>query len=315
MSGKHTLRFVLSIDVEEEGLFSGKYDRRAKGVSNVAELERIGFVSKEFGLPLTLLTSYPVANDAGARDMLKRWRDEHGAEIGAHLHHWNTPPLEKLPVPEPAPCEQVPPALLRAKMETLTAKLEKEFGQAPLSFRMGRFDFGEPIRRLLPELGIRVDSSIVPMHHRDNVPYSFTSKVDPYVLDPGANTRLVEVPLTIVSAVPGVPGVAQGLGRVLPRGGAKRLKGFARSVAAAGIHPVWYPQSSMRWAVTRHVGSGGRVLNMFLHSSELLPGAYPNLPDEAAVQGVTRKLHSFLQWLTRKYTVKGATLGDFQDLS
>jgi hypothetical protein len=79
------MKLVISLDVEEEGLFSGQYPRAA-GVTNVAELSRLEFIPREFGFPLTLLVSYQVARDPAACDLLARWRDLHGAEIGAHLH-------------------------------------------------------------------------------------------------------------------------------------------------------------------------------------------------------------------------------------
>ena len=57
------MKLVISIDVEEEGLFSGAYARTPTGVSNVAELRRLEFIPREFGFPLTLLATYHVARD------------------------------------------------------------------------------------------------------------------------------------------------------------------------------------------------------------------------------------------------------------
>ena len=49
-SGRENMKLVISLDVEEEGLFSGRYPRES-GVTNVAELRRLEFIPREFGLP------------------------------------------------------------------------------------------------------------------------------------------------------------------------------------------------------------------------------------------------------------------------
>ena len=77
------MKLVISIDVEEEGLFSGLYPRTPPGVTNVAELARLAFIPRDFGLPLTLLVTYQVARDPAACRVLAQWRDRYGAEIGA----------------------------------------------------------------------------------------------------------------------------------------------------------------------------------------------------------------------------------------
>ncbi len=99
---------VITIDVEEEGLFSGRYLRTPSGVTNVAELRRLEFIPREFGFPLTLLVTYPVARDLAAQEVLSAWQREHGAEIGVHLHPWNTPPFKDFPQPEPIPTSRLP---------------------------------------------------------------------------------------------------------------------------------------------------------------------------------------------------------------
>ena len=96
------MKLVISLDVEEEGLFSGRYPRES-GATNVAELRRLEFIPREFGLPLTLLVSYRVARDPAACQVLARWRDLYQAEIGVHLHPWSTPPFADLSCPEPVP--------------------------------------------------------------------------------------------------------------------------------------------------------------------------------------------------------------------
>ena len=52
---RKTLAVAVTLDVEEEGLFSGSYPRDGAGLANIPELRRLEFLPAEFGLPLTLL--------------------------------------------------------------------------------------------------------------------------------------------------------------------------------------------------------------------------------------------------------------------
>lgn len=149
MRRRETLYLVVSLDVEEEGLFGGRYARRAPRVTNTAQLSRLAPLL-ERGVRPTLFCAHSVLTDPASRAILARLRDMSGAEIGAHLHHWNTPPLDldshaggqsdMADVTNSVPAASVPAALMAAKLGTLF-RVGEDFQGAPLtSFRMGRWD-------------------------------------------------------------------------------------------------------------------------------------------------------------------------------
>ena len=152
MRRRETLYLVVSLDVEEEGLFGGRYARRAPRVTNTAQLSRLAPLL-ERGVRPTLFCAHSVLTDPASRAILARLRDMSGAEIGAHLHHWNTPPLgldshasgqsdmaDAADVTNSVPAASVPAALMAAKLGTLF-RVGEDFQGAPLtSFRMGRWD-------------------------------------------------------------------------------------------------------------------------------------------------------------------------------
>jgi hypothetical protein len=306
------LRLVISIDVEEEGLFSGRYPRTPPGVENVRELRRLEFITSEFGFPLTLLTTYRVAVSPPCQEILLYFRDLFRAEIGAHLHHWSTPPFEVLPYCEPIRSDLLPPPLLEAKFETLLASLRDNLGVVPQVFRMGRFDIGEVVFNLLPKFGLNVDSSVVPLQRISGGPDHFLAPADPFrrlpdPLRPG--NWILEVPLTIVPLVRTSPQLIHQLAsNISERNRNAVFTGF-RYIASVGIHPAWFPLQSMKLAVRLHRSRRGRVLNMFLHSSELKPGASPSFTTEGAVNSLVDKIRKFLSWLVRTGPVEGVTLG------
>lgn len=309
------MKLVISIDVEEEGLFSGAYPRAPQGVANVAQLERLAFIPREFGFPLTLLVSYQVARDRAASQVLGYWRDHFAAEIGAHLHPWNTPPFPDLPEPEPVPSEKIPLAALREKMANLVGMIKDSLGVSPRSFRMGRFDWGPQVLSLLPEMGLRVDSSIVPLTQKIGGPQPFLAPADPFLLQvPGSSgPPILEVPVTMTPVFAFAPRLIYRVSQAFPGPRGERLRSWFQYVLAAGIHPVWYPLPSMRLAARLHRIRGGRVLNMFFHSTEIAPGGTPQFATEAAVDRLVHKIRTFLTWLRATGPVQGVTLSDLQE--
>jgi hypothetical protein len=300
-----SLRVAFSIDVEEEGLFSGRYDAVARGVANVAHLRRLEWVTREFGVPLTLLCTWPVFNDAAARDVLRHWREDLGAEIGLHLHPWNTPPLADAAGASSrawTPSEEMPAAVLDAKLAELARICREATGAAGASFRMGRFDLGPRVRALLPGHGIRVDGSIVPCTWSPALPEAFLSPADPYPLETGAGP-ITEAPVTVTPFSPATRALAWRTGRPW------LLRRF-HALGAPGIIPSWYPLVSMKMAARLHLGRGGRVLHLFLHSSELMPGCAPHVPDAPAIARMVEKTRAFFHWLRRRAPFTGATLSD-----
>jgi hypothetical protein len=310
------LYLIITIDVEEEGLFSGSYPRAGAGVANVAELARLEFVHQEFGFPLTLLATYPVAQDPSAREVLVAWQQERQAEIGVHLHPWNTPPFTDFPDPEPIATAKLPLNLVGAKLKSLVDCLIEKFPEPPRSFRMGRFDWSPGLLKLLPGCGLGVDTSMVPLTFKGDGPRNFLAPPDPFWLEPPGSpgSGLLEAPVTMVPVWQGSARAVHRLAGLLPEKAGKALLSRYRFVGAAGIHPAWFPQFSMRLAASLHKRRGGRVLTLFLHSSELFPGGSPDFPDAAAVDRLVAKLRDFLTWLVKQGPVTGLTLSGLYDL-
>src|SRR5207302_1313460 len=80
----------------------------------------------------------------------------------AHLHPWNTPPLDEPFVPRNSMLANLPARLQLAKVERLTDTLRRAFDAAPVSFRAGRYALGPETVAALIRCGYRVDSSVTP---------------------------------------------------------------------------------------------------------------------------------------------------------
>ncbi len=307
---KRPLTVVVSLDVEEEGLFSGAYARDGAGLANIAELRRLEFLPRECGLPLTLLCDYPVLTHGPSRDIVAGLLARVGGELGAHLHPWNTPPFPDMPWPEPVSTAVMPLETFRAKLHTLQEAVRAFAGRPATSFRMGRWNLFRRAMAELPGAGFAVDSSVAPLRHVPGGPDHFLAPADPYWVRPsGADgPRLLEAPTTQVPLLPGSPALVHALARRLPQRLGDAALGVFMKTLTLGVNPVWMPEATMRLAALAHAARGGRVLTLFWHSSELLPGASPHFPHRASVDAFLAKVRRFAGWLRRTFDVRGETL-------
>lgn len=306
---------AVSIDVEEEGLFSNQYEAADVTAHNVRHLGSVDPVFREFGIRPTLMASYQVMRRPEYQDLLTGLREQWDGELAAHLHPWNTPPLRSLPFPEPVPSELIPDELLDAKMGTLLETF-RAAGSSPVSFRMGRFNIGPKMLSVLERSGFRVDGSVAPMRRYYGGPERLDGPVDPYFADrrdpyrPG-DSPILEVPMTIVPVV-------KGLGSMLERLGTGSRVGsyvswFAMNLGSLPAQPAWTGLRRLKAAVRLHQARGGTVLSMFFHSSELMPGAYPGHGTADDVRAFLDKLRGFFSWLRGRVGVESITFTELRD--
>jgi hypothetical protein len=293
---------IVSLDVEEEGLFSGRYDADCT-THNVSLLPRLAPLTRELGFPLSLLCTWQVFLNPDARATLARMRDSLGAEIGAHLHHWNTPPLGPATSP-PIPTDQLAPDLLRTRLRNLLRAGRDFQGEPVRSFRMGRWDLKAVVRPLLAAEGLHVDSSVCPLRVFKNGPDHFLAPADPYWTADG----LLEVPVTQIALHPWLPPALYAIARGLPEQYAQRLQDGFRYRGALSANPLWHSATVMRLAVRWHVARGGRTLCLCWHSSEMMPGASPHIKTQKDADALFFRIYDFLRWLKESYAVKGVTL-------
>ena len=254
------MKLAVTIDVEEEGLFSGQYPSGDAPVANVRHLERLGGLMSDFGIRPTLFVTWQVARHEALMAHLLNLRDAWQGEIGAHLHHWNTPPLEEPTGPArkgPIDSEVLPQQLLRDRLNTLLDTLRAS-GAPCEAFRMGRFNLGPRMWAVLRETDIRVDASIAPMRAFPGGPDHMAAPWDPYYPDVKDPTRpgrahILEVPLTIVPLLPWPRPMAN-------HPAAARLIQWAGSLPA---QPMWVGLRRLKAAAWLHRLRGGRVLTVF----------------------------------------------------
>jgi len=305
------MELVLSIDVEEEGLFRGLYARKNPTVRNVAELARLSPLLEEFALPVSLLCTHSVFIDVAACRHLADMCARHRVEIGAHLHHWNTPPVEsgndeRQGYESPG---RVSEKLIEVRLAHLFAAGEAFCGKALTSFRMGKWDLHRWHWPLLAAAGVLVDTSVRPLHYAPQGPDHFDAPSDPYMVNVQGHV-ILEVPLTCIplcACLRHLSPSCEDTGSVR-----MRLAASMQKWGALALLPVYHPLWAMKAVTKRHFAQGGRVLSLAWHSSEMLPGATPHFPNISTVEGFLGKIRDYLRWLTAWASVQGRTLDELR---
>lgn len=299
------INLLLSLDVEEEGLFRRRYQCRGPQVRNVECLKKL-FPILERGARPTFFCAYSVLTNEdalGALDTVRKY-----GEVGAHLHHWNTPPIgPNIPgdgILEAVPAAQLPLQCLDAKLEHLLEACRAYAGDAVCSFRMGRWDLHGDMLPFLQARGIKVDASVRPLHcfsDKNLGPDHFCAPRDPYWI-PVNGEKILEVPLTVTPLLSPLT--------LIPNRAAwgKRLRETLRYWGALALLPVEHPLWLMKLTTNLHLNSGATTLSLTWHSSDLMPGGNPRLPDEAAVNAFIVKVSRYLDWLEHNFNVNYALM-------
>ena len=156
---------------------------RTGSYRSLGGLERFHGLCRRYGVPPTYLLTWSAACEPRCVECLRAWAAE--AEIGAHLHPEEVPPIAEAE----RGCttlrpRDVEPERLREKVGNLVARVAEATGQRPTSYRAGFLDLTPPQVAALAELGIEADSSLGPFEKtREGYPY-LRAPLAPYLLSP-----------------------------------------------------------------------------------------------------------------------------------
>lgn len=154
---------IVTVDTEEEGLWSGQFRRHGNTVENVKHgVPWFQELCARHAIRPTYLVDAPVVEDDEAVYLLRKYREQGQCEIGAHVHPWCNPPFEEDPIPRNSFLCNLPPPLQWAKIEWLSDRIAEKFGAQPTAFRAGRYGIGAHGLVALESLGYRADSSVLP---------------------------------------------------------------------------------------------------------------------------------------------------------
>ena len=318
----HIMKFLVTIDTEGDN----QWDHGRKlGVENIKFVPRFQTLCEKYNIRPTYLVTSEVCEDPYAREIFTGYIKKETAEVGAHLHSWTTPPFldregYRYNDSNHTFASELPPELLREKLNTLTLQIEEAFGKRPTSFRSGRYGFNDTVARVLAENSYIVDSSVTPFTNwvlTKGAPDGkggpdFSDKpVAPYMYNfDGA--ALVEIPVTVIPTT-------------FPFNRNHKLAGLYfgnlhKSILLRGLRKLFYPGQPLwlrpfEWsslAMFEEVIDEAFRINleyvvMMFHSSELMPGCSKYRKDEESVEKLYELLEGFYKYLKGK-NITSATL-------
>ena len=307
--------FLITIDTEGDNLWQKSHEITTQ---NAQFLPRFQSLCEQYQFKPCYLSNYEMAKDPFfiefGRDVLKRQT----AEIGTHVHAWNTPPEDTIRQEDfgyKSYLIDYPLAVRKQKFDFQHKLLEDTFQTAMRSHRSGRWALDQDYVRLLLEYDYWVDCSVTPCvnwqtttghpegkggTNYQNFPKSaYFMSADCF--EQAGDSSLLQVPMSIRPKYS--PLIRQGK-RLL-----NRLSGKHKPDSTLWLRPKQGNVEQMISLAQSLLDEGGDYLEYMLHSSEYMPGGSPTFKDEAAIEGLYRDLNRFFDFLRDK--AQGATLQEY----
>jgi len=315
--------FLITIDTEGDNLWSRPREITTRNSKFLARFQQL---CERCGFKPTWLTNYEMAVcpvfQEFARDVIKR----ETAEIGMHLHAWNSPPIQPLTnddLRHQPYLIDYPHPLIRDKIRCLTELLSDTF-QCPLhSHRAGRWAMDRRYARELIEAGYSVDCSVTPhvsWTHMQGAPTGNggsdyrTAPNEPYWLSDddiskAGHTALLEIPMTIRPVRRShLSSVALTIADRFP---SRHIRQVRRALfpEVQWFRPHGRNRRQMIRILDDAVDQPRSHLEFMLHSSELMPGGSPRFPTERSIERLYDDLEALFE--AAQGRVVGATLAEF----
>jgi len=306
-ANRSTCDVIITIDVEPDDAWTNHLN---PSVRNVHELLRLHEVLKRCGARATLLVTQRVIDDAACRETLKRLVAEGGAEVGTHLHPWETPPFDasQMDTRYATFPHELAAYEFEAKLAHLTESISRHFDR-PRSYRAGRWGFAAAHVGILEHLGYAADTSVIPrVDWRDTIgipasdggrggaDYRFAPRAiyrPSYedVCEPGT-ARLTELPVSVEFTRPVPAWMDRNFGR-LPTAVHRVLRKME------WVRPVWAtpaeePLDRLLTLVDRAMAERRELFNIAFHSSELMLDGSPTSRTVDDVDGMFDRLEQVL---------------------
>lgn len=315
-------RLIVTVDTEEEGLWSGRFQVSGNTVRNIEGVDRFQRLCDELGIRPTYLVDAPVVQDERASAILSKIHADGRCEVGAHVHPWCNPPYdEKYDQNESYLCN-LPADVQRSKIEWLTEAISGRFGERPLSFRAGRYGLDIVGARILSDLGYRVDSSVIPFtdYSPGRGPDFTTAPWQPYFVGeenlqtPASSGSLLEVPVSVGFNRSDFSR-AMACQLMLQRRSVRwaRLEGLlhrSHLLRRIKLSPEKSTAADMKSLMNRYCESPNAVMVMMFHSTSLVPGLSPYVQEEGDLDRLLQSIRAACEYCLEWLSAKNVTLGE-----
>ena len=306
------------IDTEADFDWHAPFSRDGHDTASVLHQSRAQCLFDRFGVKPTYLIDYPVATDPAACAVLRDFVDRGKADVGIQLHPWTNPPFDELLSARNSYPSSLPKALQQAKIERLIEAVRANLGIDPKVFKAGRYGFNDDTADLLEELGLDIDTSVVPFTDFSPVqgPNFLNCPHRPFWF--GKKRRLLELPVTrnlcgllgrhigpsISPLAQSRLGVACHLPGVLARSGLlDRLT----------LTPEGMDLPDLKRLTRTLIRRGERFFTFVFHSPSLASGNTPYVRNDDELQAFLDRIEAYLRFFTEELGGEGRSALDLRD--
>lgn len=294
--------FVLSIDTEGDNYWKRTGDL---SVNNLKYIPRFQLFCESHGVKPTYLLSYEVAANPDFVGYINEVVRAENAEIGMHLHAWNSPPAYPLTSNDdknhPFAIEY-PLQILDAKIGRITDLLESVTNKKMISHRAGRWAINSHYLQLLARHGYLIDSSVTPklswskdgslsLKLKDLALDYSAYPLDPYFVDldfpwRSGDTRFLELPISVIKT---------------------RSTALAKWLRPSKRDPDRLVRFSRKLLAEKR-----SCIHLMLHSSELMPNCNPRFTSPLDIEILYEFLDEIFRFLNGK--VQNVTFAEAYNL-
>ncbi len=271
-------------DTEEEFDWGGPFLPETGRLTSIDGLQRFQAICERHGAVPVYVVTYVAAQNDALIEFLRDRVDAGKADVGLHLHTWNTPPFEHTFSLANTFQRNLPAALEERKLLHLKVLLEGKFGREIAIHKAGRYGLGVRSICTLAKLGFRLDLSLSPRLRTGSL------AADNSIAWGGRPFCLPEHDLTFIPNT--LLRLPRPLPTRLPTTMATALAGhFARTLrlSAEGV-TVEDMISGIRYMTS----SEPNMLSFSLHSSSLVAAGNPYSSSEKAVDDILKRVDALL---------------------
>lgn len=292
MSKHENILFAITVDTEADDAWQA---RDTIGMRNLSAIPRFQALCEEFEIFPTYLLAYECTVRQEALAVLKPIAEKQRCEIGLHLHGWTTPPFER-ESPEGLDAAwmqayqyELPTKLFHEKAACLLESIEAAYGVRPTAHRAGRWGIDQRSVDWLIDNKFLIDTSVVPLSDMSikmgkhmGGPSFLAARHSPYYWPHSQagidlSRSLLEVPVSVYAPRSLVlAGMAGYLRNKMP---GERMVGrlYRRLIGGGGQlrpHPK-YASNTLLKIIQSQLSGHPAIINMMIHSSELMLGQSP----------------------------------------
>ena len=307
------------IDTEADFDWKAPFSRDGHETASMRHQQRTQCLFDRYGVKPTYLIDYPIATDPQACNVLKAFLDDGRADVGIQLHPWTNPPFDELLSSRNSYPSNLSKDLQRAKIERLIDAVERNLNLAPKVFKAGRYGFNDDTAELLEELGLEIDTSVVPFTDFRQVDGPNFSNCPHRPFWFGRRRRLLELPVT--RNLCGLLGRSIGpalLPIVQSRWGtACHLPGLlarTRLLDRLTLTPEGMSLSDLQHLTRTLIKRGERMFSFVFHSPSVATGNTPYVQNDDELQAFLHRIERYLQFFTEELGGEGRSAMEVRDL-